>query len=196
MANRASRHTGHHIRPVLLDEIASGHFNLIDGHHRLEKARRRGVETLLAYRLTSAQQVRFLTSTSASLARANLRLASPEAGERACGSLDHRIERFGLISWVPQLEGQEAAFGPRVDALAVVDLIAVHTTDDEPTLRLTNEVVARIHGPFEFSVVPRLDRHGFVRVGMTGQARIAATTDRCDRVAMAPRMWLSDASAR
>jgi hypothetical protein len=27
---------------------------LIDGHHRLEKARRRGVEKLLAYRLTAA----------------------------------------------------------------------------------------------------------------------------------------------
>jgi hypothetical protein len=55
-------------RPVLLAEIAPGRFNLIDGHHRLEKARRRGVETLWAYRLTAAQQVRFLTSTSAYLA--------------------------------------------------------------------------------------------------------------------------------
>jgi hypothetical protein len=55
-------------RPVLLAEIAPGRFNLIDGHHRLEKARRQGVETLWAYRLTAAQHVRFLTSTSAYLA--------------------------------------------------------------------------------------------------------------------------------
>jgi hypothetical protein len=55
-------------RPVVLAEIAPGRFNLIDGHHRLEKARRRGVETLWAYRLTAAQHVRFLTSASAYLA--------------------------------------------------------------------------------------------------------------------------------
>ena len=55
-------------RPVLLAEISPGRFNLIDGHHRVEKARRDGVETLWAYRLTAAQHVRFLTSTSAYLA--------------------------------------------------------------------------------------------------------------------------------
>jgi hypothetical protein len=55
-------------RPVLLAEIAPGSFNLIDGHHRLEKARRRDVETLWAYRLTAAQHVRFLTSESVYLA--------------------------------------------------------------------------------------------------------------------------------
>lgn len=55
-------------RPVVLAEIAPGRFNLIDGHHRLEKARRYGVETLWAYRLTAAQHVRFLTSASAYLA--------------------------------------------------------------------------------------------------------------------------------
>lgn len=55
-------------RPVLLAEISPGSFNLIDGHHRLEKARRRGVETLQAFRLSAAQHVRFLTSTSAYLA--------------------------------------------------------------------------------------------------------------------------------
>ena len=35
-------------RPVLLAEISPGAFNLIDGHHRLEKARRSDVETLAA----------------------------------------------------------------------------------------------------------------------------------------------------
>lgn len=54
-------------RPVVLAEIAPGRFNLIDGHHRLEKARRQGVETLWAYRLSAVQHVRFLTSTRAYL---------------------------------------------------------------------------------------------------------------------------------
>jgi hypothetical protein len=54
-------------RPVVLAEIAPGRFNLIDGHHRLEKARRQGIETLWAYRLTAAQHVRFLTSKRAYL---------------------------------------------------------------------------------------------------------------------------------
>lgn len=54
-------------RPVLLAEISPGSYNLIDGHHRIEKARRRGVETLWAYRLTASQHVRFLTSESAYL---------------------------------------------------------------------------------------------------------------------------------
>jgi hypothetical protein len=55
-------------RPVVLAEIAPGRFNLIDGHHRLEKARRCGVEMLWAYRLAAAQHVRFLTSRDAYLA--------------------------------------------------------------------------------------------------------------------------------
>ncbi len=55
-------------RPVLLAEISPGSFNLIDGHHRIEKARRQDVETLPAYRLTAAQHVRFLVSMRAYLA--------------------------------------------------------------------------------------------------------------------------------
>lgn len=35
--------------PVVLAEIAPGRYNLIDGHHRAEKARRDGVRTLKAY---------------------------------------------------------------------------------------------------------------------------------------------------
>ncbi len=54
-------------RPVLLAEIAPGRFSLIDGHHRVEKARRQDVETLWAFRLTAAQHVPFLTSSRAYL---------------------------------------------------------------------------------------------------------------------------------
>ena len=52
-------------RPVLLAEIAPGNYNLIDGHHRVEKAHRSGLETVQAFALTAAQHVRFLTSTRA-----------------------------------------------------------------------------------------------------------------------------------
>ena len=34
-------------RPVILAEIAPARFNLIDGHHRVEKARREGVLSIL-----------------------------------------------------------------------------------------------------------------------------------------------------
>lgn len=52
-------------RPILLAEISLGRFNLIDGHHRVAKARREGVRTLPAHRVACPFHVRFLTSTHA-----------------------------------------------------------------------------------------------------------------------------------
>lgn len=52
-------------RPIVLAEIAPGSYNVIDGHHRLEKARRQGVDTLPAFRLGATQHVPFLTSVKA-----------------------------------------------------------------------------------------------------------------------------------
>lgn len=52
-------------RPILLMEISPGLFNLIDGHHRVAKARREGVRTLPAHRVACPHHVRFLTSTLA-----------------------------------------------------------------------------------------------------------------------------------
>ena len=52
-------------RPVVLAEISPGHYNLIDGHHRVEKAMRQGANTLSAYRLNVLQHIRFLTSNDA-----------------------------------------------------------------------------------------------------------------------------------
>ncbi len=52
-------------RPVLFAEIAPGHFNLIDGNHRLARARRDGVAALPAYRIHSPHHVAFLTSVLA-----------------------------------------------------------------------------------------------------------------------------------
>jgi hypothetical protein len=51
--------------PVILAEIAPGQYNLIDGNHRMEKARRSGVERIQAYRISAEQHTRFLTSTAA-----------------------------------------------------------------------------------------------------------------------------------
>ncbi|MFZ5799224.1 MAG: ParB N-terminal domain-containing protein [Thermodesulfobacteriota bacterium] len=48
--------------PVIFAEIAPGRFNLIDGHHRLEKACRKGLTSLPAYRLNVEQHIKFLTS--------------------------------------------------------------------------------------------------------------------------------------
>lgn len=52
-------------KPVILAEISPGIFNLIDGNHRMEKARRMGIGRIRAYKLSSAQHVRFLTSHEA-----------------------------------------------------------------------------------------------------------------------------------
>jgi hypothetical protein len=51
--------------PIILAEISPGRFNIIDGNHRLERARRAGAESIPAYRLSPSQHYRFLTSTHA-----------------------------------------------------------------------------------------------------------------------------------
>ena len=52
-------------RPILLAEIAPDRFNMIDGHHRVAKARREGIERLPAHRLRCPDHVAFLTSARA-----------------------------------------------------------------------------------------------------------------------------------
>ena len=51
--------------PIVLGEISPGRFNVIDGNHRLEKARRQGLEALPAYRVRVEQHLAFLTSEKA-----------------------------------------------------------------------------------------------------------------------------------
>jgi hypothetical protein len=53
--------------PVILAEISPEQYNLIDGHHRMEKARRTGVKSILAYKLNVEQHMNFLTSKKAYL---------------------------------------------------------------------------------------------------------------------------------
>ena len=52
-------------RPVILAEIAPDLYNLIDGHHRVAKARREGVLSIPAYRIRCPEHIAFLTSTRA-----------------------------------------------------------------------------------------------------------------------------------
>jgi len=49
-------------RPVLLAEIAPERFSLIDGHHRVAKARRMLTSTITAHRVRCPDHVSFLTS--------------------------------------------------------------------------------------------------------------------------------------
>jgi hypothetical protein len=54
-------------RPVVLAEISPGVYNLIDGHHRMEKARRLGIVKVRAHKLQARQHVAFLVSKRAYL---------------------------------------------------------------------------------------------------------------------------------
>ena len=49
-------------RPIVLAEISPGLYNVIDGNHRLRKARQDGVRTISAFRVRCPQHVPFLTS--------------------------------------------------------------------------------------------------------------------------------------
>lgn len=54
-------------KPVILAEICPGIYNLIDGHHRIEKAYRMGIESIPAYKLKPEQHIPFLTTEQAYL---------------------------------------------------------------------------------------------------------------------------------
>lgn len=58
----------HNTEPVILAEIAPGRYNLIDGNHRMEKARRAGLEHVMAYKVRMEQHIRFLTTHEGYLA--------------------------------------------------------------------------------------------------------------------------------
>jgi len=49
-------------KPVIVAEISPGRYNVIDGNHRMEKARRLGMETIPAYRIGPEQHIQFLTT--------------------------------------------------------------------------------------------------------------------------------------
>ena len=49
------------LKPIVMAEIAPGRFNLIDGHHRMERAHRMGVRELMAFKLRPDQHIKFMT---------------------------------------------------------------------------------------------------------------------------------------
>lgn len=49
-------------KAVILAEIAPGQYNLIDGNHRVAKAVKMGIKSMLAYKLNPAQHMKFLTT--------------------------------------------------------------------------------------------------------------------------------------
>jgi hypothetical protein len=51
-------------KPIVLAEISPGRYNVIDGHHRLERARREGFETIPVYRVGAELHHAFLTSAN------------------------------------------------------------------------------------------------------------------------------------
>lgn len=51
--------------PIILAEISPNSFNVIDGHHRLERARRECADEILAYKISAEQHINFLTSVMA-----------------------------------------------------------------------------------------------------------------------------------
>lgn len=55
-------------KPVIVAEISPGRFNVIDGNHRMERARRLGMEKVPAYRITPEQHLQFLTTEQGYLA--------------------------------------------------------------------------------------------------------------------------------
>lgn len=51
--------------PVIIVEIAPKQYNLIDGNHRVEKAKRNNVTTITCYQFDVDQHIEFLTSKEA-----------------------------------------------------------------------------------------------------------------------------------
>lgn len=55
-------------RPIIVAEISPGRYNVIDGNHRMEQARRMGIETLPTYKISPEQHMQFLTTEQGYLA--------------------------------------------------------------------------------------------------------------------------------
>jgi uncharacterized protein with WD repeat len=54
--------------PVIVAEISPSSFNVIDGNHRMEKARKLNIEKIQAYKLSPEQHLQYLTTEKGYLA--------------------------------------------------------------------------------------------------------------------------------
>lgn len=48
--------------PIILAEISPGLYTVIDGNHRMEKARRSGIEHIMGYKINAEEHIKFLTT--------------------------------------------------------------------------------------------------------------------------------------
>ena len=55
-------------KPVIVAEISPGRYNVIDGNHRMEQARRLDLEKIPAYKISPEQHTQFLTTDQGYLA--------------------------------------------------------------------------------------------------------------------------------
>ncbi len=55
-------------KPVIIAEILPGRYNVIDGNHRMEKARRLWLKMVPAYKIAPEQHIQFLTTEKGYLA--------------------------------------------------------------------------------------------------------------------------------
>ena len=55
-------------QPIIVAEISPSRYNVIDGNHRMEKARGMGIENMPAHKLGPEQHTKFLTSERAYVA--------------------------------------------------------------------------------------------------------------------------------
>ncbi|MDE3110061.1 MAG: hypothetical protein KGL02_08980 [Acidobacteriota bacterium] len=73
-------------RPIVLAEIAPNRYNVIDGHHRIGRARRDGVRSLSGRKIRCPEHLAFLTSALAYqryVAYWNSKLGAPQATRRS-----------------------------------------------------------------------------------------------------------------
>jgi hypothetical protein len=55
-------------KPIIVAEVSPGRYNVIDGNHRMEKARRMGLEKVPAFKISPEQHLQFLTTEQSYLA--------------------------------------------------------------------------------------------------------------------------------
>ena len=82
-------------RPILMAEISPGRYNVIDGHHRLAKARRENATGIPVRRVRCPEHVPFLTSTRAYVAyveywNSKVKEMTPVTRQRRLLDVDHR----------------------------------------------------------------------------------------------------------
>lgn len=71
-------------QPVILAEIAPNIYNLIDGHHRMARSRRLGINNMQAYKLSVHQHIVFLTSKTAYLSYVEYWNGKHKAEQKHC----------------------------------------------------------------------------------------------------------------